>query len=67
MIVFGIGVRVRGFTRAKIGGSIRSRPIVKRMRVCPYMTTSVMLKIEMTAPAASTVLGHVDPVTSSRI
>ena len=31
------------------------------------MTTSVTLKIEITAPAASTVAGHVEPVTSSRI
>jgi hypothetical protein len=29
--------------------------------------TSVTLKIEITAPAASTVAGHVEPVTSSRI
>ena len=31
------------------------------------MTTSVTLKIEITAPAASTVAGQLDPVTSSRI
>ena len=44
-----------------------SRPIANRMRVWPYSTIRVTLKIEMTAPAASTVAGQVEPVTFSRI
>ena len=35
MIVFGTGVLVRGFTLWNNSGSIPSRAIVKRMRVCP--------------------------------
>ncbi len=67
MMVLGIGVRVRGFTLWKISGIIPSRDIANRMRVWPYTETRVTLKIEMIAPAASTVPGHDAPVTSSRI
>ena len=37
------------------------------MRVWPYSVTRVTLKIEITAPAASTVPGHDAPTTFSRI
>ncbi len=43
---------VRGLTLANIDGSRPSRPIANRMRVWPYITTSVTEKIEITAPAA---------------
>ena len=35
MMVDGTGVIVRGFTLWNSGGTIPSRPIAKRMRVCP--------------------------------
>ena len=53
MIVLLTGVMLRGLTFANIDGSSPSRPIANRMRVWPYITTSVTEKIEITAPAAS--------------
>src|SRR6478609_7669831 len=67
MMVLGIGVRVRGFTLWNTSGIMPSRDIANRMRVWPYTETRVTLKIEMIAPAASTVPGQDCPVTSSRI
>ena len=61
------GVNVVAFTRVKNFGSMPSRPIANRMRVCPYKVTKVTEKMEMTAPADNTMDGQVDPVTSSRI
>ena len=58
MIVLFTGVIDRGLTLANIDGSRPSRPIANRMRVCPYIVTSVTEKIEITAPAARTVLAH---------
>jgi hypothetical protein len=52
---------LRGLTLANIGGSSPSRPIANRIRVWPYMTTSVTEKIEITAPAARIVLAQVWP------
>ena len=54
-IVLLIGVMVRGLTLANIEGSNPSRPMANRIRVDPYSVTRVTEKIEMTAPAASTV------------
>ena len=54
MIVLFTGVIVRGLTFANSGGSSPSRPMANRMRVWPYMVTSVTEKIEITAPAART-------------
>ena len=56
MIVLFTGVMLFGLTLANIDGSRPSRPIANRMRVCPYIVTRVTEKIEITAPAASTVL-----------
>jgi hypothetical protein len=67
MIVFCTGVWVRGLTRANIRGSMPSRPIANRMRVCPYRVTSVTEKIEITAPTARIVAQIGVPVTFSRI
>jgi hypothetical protein len=58
---------VRGLTFANIDGSSPSRPIANRMRVCPYITTSETEKMEITAPAATIVLGQVVPVMFSRM
>ncbi len=58
---------MRGLTFANIDGSRPSRPIANRMRVWPYITTSVTEKIEITAPAARMVLAQVPPVMFSRI
>lgn len=60
------GVMVRGFTFANRAGSSPSRPIANRIRVWPYMVTSVTVKIETTAPAARIVLAHSPCVTLSR-
>lgn len=46
-----------------MGGSTPSEPIVNRMRVCPYIVTSVTEKMEITAPAARIVAGTCEPVT----
>jgi hypothetical protein len=62
IMVFRTGTRVVGLIRWKTSGSIPSRPMANRMRVCPYSTTRVTLKIEMVAPAASTAAGQPDPV-----
>ena len=56
MMVLFTGVMVFGLTLANIDGSRPSRPIANRMRVWPYITTSVTEKIEITAPAARIVL-----------
>ena len=61
MMVLLTGVMVRGFTLANIDGSRPSRPMANRMRVWPYITTSVTEKIEITAPAARMVLAQVWP------
>ncbi len=61
MIVLFTGVMLRGLTLANIDGSSPSRPIANRMRVWPYITTSVTEKIEITAPAARIVLAQVEP------
>ena len=61
MIVLFTGVMLRGLTLANIDGSSPSRPIANRMRVWPYITTRVTEKIEITAPAARSVLAQVVP------
>ncbi|CFR93466.1 Uncharacterised protein [Mycobacterium tuberculosis] len=61
------GVMVRGFTFANRAGSSPSRPIANRIRVWPYMVTSVTVKIETTAPAARIVLAHSPCVTLSKM
>ena len=67
MTVLVTGVIVLGFTFANSDGSSPSRPIANRMRVWPYIVTSVTEKIEITAPAARIVLAQVPSVTLSRI
>ena len=61
------GVWVRGLTFANVLGSSPSRPIANRMRVWPYIVTSVTEKIEITAPADRIVPGQDAPTTSCRI
>ncbi len=61
------GVCVRGATFANAFGMSPSRPMAYRMRVWPNSVTSVTEKIDTTAPAASTVAGHVAPRTSPRM
>ena len=56
-----------GLTSRNFLGIIPSRPTANRMRVWPYRVTRVTEKIEITAPAASTVLQIWLPVISFRI
>ncbi len=67
IMVFLVGVFVRGFTFANIAGKSPSRPMVNRMRVWPYSVTRVTEKMDITAPADTSVPPKVLPVMWSKI